>query len=99
MAPYLHQFALYLVQIYHHKKNTLELHIPSKGAIWVEFSEQHQNQSMKKSTKFNAQLALSWLRLRCRFNANIVGKYFKIVYYHIITLHFFKSNLSLFPKL
>ena len=52
----------------------LELYLIIKGAILVEFSEQHQNQSIKKSAKFNAQLALSWLRLRCRFNAHIVGK-------------------------
>ena len=42
------------------KKNDAET-APTKSAIWDEFREQHQHQSIK-STIFNAQLALIWFK-------------------------------------
>ena len=44
------------------KKLMPEPHAPFSGAIWDEFSEQHYHQSIKKSTKFDDQLALFWCK-------------------------------------
>ena len=55
------KFALYLVHIYHHGS------APPYGAIFNVFIDEHQHQSAKKGTTFNAQFAFFW----CNYKKNI----------------------------
>ena len=66
MAHYLHQLLMTFGKYLHYiwckfsimmKKNDAGT-AHYKGAIWDKFSEQHQHQSIKKRTIFDAQLAL-----------------------------------------
>ena len=96
LAPYLHQFSA-MMQIMHFLCYLRQICIiffanlasKSNFAIWDEFSEQHQHQSIKISTITHARLA-------CRMKKNwfeMLASYFSdvqiyLLYFFLYTLHF-----------